>query len=104
MGRAVSGPVDDPRLLRMAPTDNVVLARAPIERGTVLLVSGTEITTATEVPVGFKLAAEDLAAGTTIFRSTVPIGRLTVDVRRGELVHVHNLESLYLRTHARGES
>ena len=26
------------------------------------------------------------------------------DIARGELVHTHNLESLYLRTHARGEA
>ena len=37
-------------------------------------------------------------------RYSMPIGRTTGAVARGELVHTHNLESLYMRTHARGEA
>ena len=56
------------------------------------------------LPLGFKVAAQDLAEGTGAIRYGMPIGRTTAVVRRGEMVHTHNLESLYMRTHARGEA
>lgn len=95
---------DDTRVLRLAPQDQVVIARGPIPVGAVVTLGGRPVGITAEVPVGFKLAADDLAAGTVVLRAGVPIGRLTEDVAAGHLVHLHNLESLYLRTHARGES
>lgn len=95
---------DDSRLLRLEDGDSVAMARELIAAGQSLLVEGVPTTVTVDVPLGFKVAIRDLPAGTTIIRAGVPIGRLTADVRRGELVHLHNLESLYLRTHDRGES
>ncbi|MBP6996735.1 MAG: UxaA family hydrolase [Phycicoccus sp.] len=95
---------DDPRVLRLSPGDQVVIARGPIPAGATLVLQGRQVTTTMDIPVGFKLAADDLAAGTVVHRAGVRIGRLTADVALGQLVHLHNLESLYLRTHARGES
>lgn len=95
---------DDPRVLRLADDDGVVMARVALRPGDVVRIDGVEAALTSDVPIGFKLAARHLPTGTTIIRAGVPIGRLTADVRVGDLVHLHNLESLYLRTHARGES
>jgi hypothetical protein len=37
-------------------------------------------------------------------RLGMPIGRATAPIRQGELLHTHNLASLYMRTHGRGEA
>ena len=93
----------DPRLLLLAEGDNVLITTTAIHAGEELLVDGQAVRLSTDVALGFKVAATDLPAGTTAIRLGTPIGRSTVDVARGDVVHTHNLESLYLRTHARGE-
>ena len=93
----------DPRLLLLAEGDNVLITTTSIRAGEKLLVDGHAIELATDVSLGFKLAADDLAEGTVAVRFGMPIGRTTTTVGRGEVVHTHNLESIYLRTHARGE-
>lgn len=45
------------------------------------------------VPIGHKVALQDLAAGTTVVKYGQDIGRLVDAVRRGEHVHIHNLKT-----------
>ena len=102
MARPVSG-ATDPRLLLLAEGDNVLITTTSIRAGEELLVDGQPVELGTDVALGFKLAADDLAEGIVAVRFGMPIGRTTAAIARGEVVHTHNLESLYLRTHARGE-
>ncbi len=93
----------DTRLLLLADGDNVLITTTSIRAGEELLVDGHAVELMTDLALGFKVAATDLPEGTTAIRLGTPIGRTTTDVSCGEVVHTHNLESLYLRTHARGE-
>ena len=95
--------VTDPRLLLLAEGDNVLITTSSIRAGEALTIDGQAVELGVDVALGFKLAVTDLAEGTTAVRLGMPIGRTTTKVARGEVVHTHNLESLYLRTHARGE-
>lgn len=99
----MTGPSSDRRLLRLAEGDNVLIVTAPITAHEPFAIDGGSTTSATDLAVGFKVAAVDLAEGTVAMRFGMPIGRTTAAVGRGQLVHTHNLESLYMRTHARGE-
>jgi len=45
------------------------------------------------VPLGHKVALADLEAGARVVEYRVPVGVTKAAVRRGELVHVHNLRS-----------
>lgn len=104
MARPVStDTASDRRLMRVAQGDNVLIVTAAIEPGERFLVEGQPVAAASALKLGFKVAAADLEPGTTALRSGAPIGRTTAAVGRGQLVHTHNLESLYMRTHARGE-
>lgn len=94
----------DPRLLRLADGDNVLIVIATIGAGDRFLVEGVSVVAPVPLPLGFKVAARDLDDGTDAIRYGMPIGRTTCAVARGDLVHTHNLESLYMRTHARGEA
>lgn len=94
----------DPRLLRLAEGDTVMIVIAPIAAGDRFVVDGVAVEAAVTLPLGFKVAISDLQEGSVMIRYGMPIGRLTQAVARGELIHTHNLESLYMRTHARGEA
>jgi len=94
----------DGRLLRLAEGDNVLIVARSIRAGEALTVAGTQITVSAALPIGFKVAATDLQPGDVAIRLGMPIGRVTQAIRRGELVHTHNLASLYMRTHERGEA
>lgn len=105
MGDPVNGADGtDPRLLRLAAGDNVLIARQPLPAGSAILVGGVTVNTDADLGVGFKVAAHDLAPDVAVIRLGVPIGRTTAAIARGELVHTHNLASQYMRTHARGEA
>jgi hypothetical protein len=104
MESLVSTPAEiDPRLLRLRAGDNVLIATEPIPRGTEFVVDGRTVIADDDVPTGFKVAATNLTAGELAIRLGTPIGRTTRDIGVGEIVHTHNLASLYLRTHGRGE-
>ena len=105
MARPVSAlNTTDPRLLRLAEGDNVLIVTAPITAGQRFSVDGEAVEATADLHLGFKVAAIDLAEGDVAIRYGMPIGRTTAAVGRGELVHTQNLESLYIRTHARGEA
>jgi len=105
VARPVSTPVGtDRRLLQLAEQDNVLIVVATIEAGQTYTVRGSAVTATEALPLGFKVAAADLESGTVAIRYGTPIGRTTRPVGRGELIHTHNLESLYMRTHERGEA
>jgi hypothetical protein len=89
-GRA--GPV----LVRLAAGDNVVVAGEDIGPGTTLRLGGSEVTTAHQVGLGFKLASELIGRGAAVRRGGIVIGTATADIVPGELVHVHNLRSNYI--------
>ena len=55
--------------------------------------------TQTEIPFGFKAALGNIPAGTNIVKYAHVIGRASIDIQSGELVHIHNIEG----TRGRGD-
>lgn len=47
-----------------------------------------------DIPYGHKLALKDMSCGQPIIKYGEELGRASRDIRRGEHVHVHNLESM----------
>ena len=47
-----------------------------------------------DVPYGHKIAVRDIRKGELIIKYGEEIGIATHDIRRGEYVHIHNLDSL----------
>lgn len=91
--------VTDNRLLFLNPRDNVCTAISPIASGVRLQIRGHEIVLEKTIPLGFKIAACNIAIQETIVKYGVPIGSATRDIALGELVHVHNMKSDYLPTY-----
>ena len=47
-----------------------------------------------DVPYGHKIAVRDIAKGELIFKYGEEIGIATKDIKNGEYVHIHNLDSM----------
>ena len=56
---------------------------------------GSEIITVCgDVPYGHKIAVVDIKKGQPIMKYGESIGRASCDIRKGDYVHVHNLEAM----------
>ena len=80
-------------LIRINELDNVAVAAGAIPAGTRCAAGRTEVTALEEIPRAHKIALEDLAVGATVTKYGAPIGTAVRDIRAGEWVHVHNLET-----------
>ena len=46
-----------------------------------------------DVPIGHKIALQDIKKGDTVWKYGQDIGKAVADVKKGEHVHVHNLKT-----------
>ena len=89
----------DPRLLVLAPEDNVCVACTFLPEGSTILVDGICITTKQPIGLGHKLARRPIAPGEKLIKYGAWIGSATRPIAAGEHVHTHNMKSDYIPTH-----
>ncbi|MGZ3648423.1 MAG: UxaA family hydrolase [Syntrophales bacterium] len=81
----------------MEGSDNVAVVVEPIEAPGDLVVeaAGKRIVVhiIDNIPFGHKFAIRDIPKGSLILKYGEPIGVARIDIKAGEHVHVHNLES-----------
>lgn len=89
-----------PHLLVHHPDDNVgVVVVENLTAGTEMLGvvthdnSDFRLTARADVPIGHKVALNDLKAGDTVIKYGEDIGRMTGDAEKGGHVHTHNLKT-----------
>ena len=87
------------RLLLLAEADNVMVTRASLKSGDLVSLDGTRVRMSSDVPPGFKVARRDLAPGDKVLKYGAIIGSATAIIRRGDVVHLHNMKSDYLPTY-----
>ncbi len=81
-------------LIVMDVRDNVATAVEDLcAGGKVPLPGGGEVKLVEDVPFGHKVALLDIERGDIVVKYGQSIGLATRDIRRGEHVHVHNVES-----------
>ena len=80
-------------LLKINPADNVAVALRALHAGEILPADGKELTLATDVPAGHKVALRDLEPGEEVIKYGFPIGRTTAAIPLGSHVHTHNLRT-----------
>ncbi|HVY06226.1 MAG TPA: UxaA family hydrolase [Burkholderiales bacterium] len=93
----------DPRVLILAPGDNVAIAKSDIAAGTTLSVMGVTVTLKTSEETGHKFAFKALKKGDTIVKYGAPIGVATQDIAPGDSMHIHNVTSDYIPTYTLDE-
>ena len=75
--------ITDSRLLFLNPRDNVCTAISPIVSGVSLQINGNNVLVEKNIPLGFKVAACNIAISETIVKYGVPIGSATRDIVAG---------------------
>jgi len=81
------------------PGDNVATAVKDLAAGETLSLDTRDITLPGPVSFGHKLALKDISPGEDIIKYGEVIGRATSSIKKGEHVHVHNVEG----TRGRGD-
>jgi altronate dehydratase small subunit len=78
--------------------DNVANVLENVAAGeTIAAICGAETVTLQaleDIPFGFKVALADLSPGDPVYKYGEMIGRASRQIRRGALVHIHNIEGL----------
>lgn len=78
-------------LIRLHPSDNVVIAREPLTIGAQVESDGQTIKLRAQVPAGHKIAACKITKGAVVRKYDTPIGVATRDIEAGDHVHSHNI-------------
>jgi altronate dehydratase len=80
--------------LLIHPRDNVAVALRNLAAGEEIKAKGIEgLTALQEVPASHKIALRDIPAGEEIIKYGETVAVCTRDIKKGEWVHTHNLES-----------
>ena len=76
--------------------DNAATCLEDIEAGSAVEVRSGDtvfkVTALEKIPAGFKIAVSDITRGSQILKYGQPIGIASADIKKGNQVHVHNLE------------
>jgi hypothetical protein len=89
----------DARLILLSPQDNCLIAGARLEAGETVEIEGARVTLAKTIDLAHKIARFDLKTDDKVLRYGAIIGHVTADVKAGEHLHTHNLESDYIPTY-----
>ncbi len=79
------------KYIHINEADNVIVALADMNAGECLEEFG--IIFASDVIGGHKIAVDNISKGNNIVKYGCPIGRATTDIKKGETVHTHNIET-----------
>jgi altronate hydrolase len=81
-------------IFKIDEADNVAISFSPLEEGAITSVSGGgSFPVLHRIPVGHKVALEDIKAGRNVIKYGAPIGFATRDIKKGELVHTDNVKT-----------
>lgn len=73
--------------------DNVVTCCMPLAAGQDIQIGEVAVTVLQPIPIYHKVAITDIPAGEKVLKYGQPIGIASRDIRKGQHVHVQNLES-----------
>jgi len=82
------------KVSRIDPADNVAVSFTQLDAGTSIEVAGLPpFAVVDEIPVGHKLALEEITAGGQVIKYGVSIGIASQGIAKGALVHTHNVKT-----------
>ncbi len=73
--------------------DSVAVAIRKLMKKETININGKEITVKDDIPVPHKIALKEIKKDDAIIKYGYPIGFATQDIKEGEWVHVHNIQS-----------
>ena len=83
-----------PNILIIHPRDNVAVVLSALAAGQKAVAHGVEgFTALSDIPASHKIALADIGAGREVIKYGETVAVSTRDIKKGEWVHTHNLES-----------
>ncbi|MBR2234995.1 MAG: altronate dehydratase [Prevotella sp.] len=79
--------------LKINPADTVVVCLQPMAKGTIISVDGVDVTINQDTPAGHKVLTSNVAKGQDIIKYGYPIGHAREDLKAGDWVNEHNLQT-----------
>jgi altronate hydrolase len=79
-------------VIHLHPSDNVAVARVPLEAGREIQVGDRRVRVRSAVPAGHKVALDPIPPGASVIRYGEVIGRAGAPILPGDHVHTHNLK------------
>lgn len=79
--------------LKINTADNVIVAIAPLSKGTTVDVDGEKITLVSDVPAGHKCALKDFAEGDNIIKYGFPIGHARHAIKKGSYLDHEDIKT-----------
>lgn len=83
------------------PDDNVLVCRQHALEGQSITLGSQTLVLLDDVTVGHKIARIDLKPGDKVIKYGAPIGSMTLAAQKGNHVHMHNMQSDYIKSHTR---
>jgi altronate hydrolase len=80
------------KLIKVHPSDNIIVALVDIEQGETIAFEEKEIITATAVKAKHKIAEVDFAIGDSIYMYGVLIGKASQPIQKGEVITTSNVK------------
>lgn len=77
--------------IKIREEDNVLIALAPLEKGGTVVHENGSFTLLEDIPLGHKIALEDINKGENIIKYGYPIGSATSLIKKATHVHTHNV-------------
>lgn len=71
--------------------DNVAVVIQAVGKNDIVETSAGPITALENIPTGHKIAMCDIKKGSPIIKYNIVIGEASIDIKRGEWVHTHNV-------------
>lgn len=81
------------RAILVDPSDNVVTLVQPGRTGDWAVWDGGRVRLNEDIPTGHKVAIYDIPRESTVMKYGASIGKAADNIRQGEWVHVHNVQS-----------
>ena len=83
-----------PNILIIHPRDNVAVVLRALAAGEPAVAQGIErLAALSDIPASHKIALTDIASGQEVIKYGETVAVSTCDIKKGEWVHTHNLES-----------
>jgi altronate dehydratase small subunit len=86
------------KMIILYPRDNVGIIKKDVEKGEMIVIDEEKFRNSIKVresiPYRFKIALRDIHIGEEILKSGEIIGKAKEEIKKGEMVHVHNIEGL----------
>lgn len=79
--------------IQIDPADTVGIVLQAARAGDCIRLGTEQVTAAEAIPANHKVALRDIPVGEAVYKYGCPIGYATALIKRGEHVHVHNLDS-----------